>query len=451
MLLVAIFAAFTKISVPCVSLERGDFVPPVAVLPEFSIVKTDSGYLASAIKPVLINFSGSVFTLNSNKYTAPDHFYRNDTLFVPAGWMAFILTKVIKGYAYWDEKEKLFLFTKDKPTVKKVFLQDMADSVVLSVNYSQNAHLKPSISSTGPSVVQVFLPGGFYWKTNTIRHDKVIRQVDISHTARGAVFTVALGEGSAGYNLTDRTDGFRLAVYTRRKVEQPKRKRRKIELIVVDPGHGGKDPGAIGYKNLREKSITLPVALALADSLRKRLGVKVVVTREDDRFITLGDRTRIANRLGADLFISLHCNWSKNKKAQGTETYFLSEARTDWERSVAAFENKAVEYEGRGADKSDMVGYILSDMVQNEYLKESQDLARFVQESVVKRTGFVNRGVKQAGFYVLRGCYMPAILVEMAFVSNKHDAKALQTKKTQAQIIKGIVDGVAQFKRKYEE
>ena len=446
-----LFASLTYLSVPCVSMERGDFVPPDSVFSAFGMERSEDGWLATQLKEVRIKVDDGGMKLNDNYYRAPESFWKGDVLYMPAEFLSFILCKVIKGYAYWDRDRKRFFVKGEDPTITGISLEDREDSVCLTVKYAQGVHLKPQADPSSPSLLVIGVPGGFYWKAFHLDGVGPVKEVQVNHTETGMTLRISLSEGAAGFGIQDRSELFVVSVYKTQKVKEPEQKKRKIDLIVIDAGHGGKDPGAVGYKDLYEKDITLPVAIALKKELEQELGVKVILTRDDDRFVTLGDRARIANRAGADLFISLHCNWGKNKDACGVETYFLAAARTDWERSVAAFENKAIEYEGESQGGSDMVGYILSDMIQNEYLKESQDLAAFVHEGIMARTDFESRGVKQAGFYVLKGCYMPAVLVEMGFISNKSDAKELQKKEVQEQLVKGITQGVKEFIRHYEK
>ncbi len=445
-----LLSSLSYVNVPFISMEKGDFAPPDSVFCAFGMNSSNGEWLATQIKEVRIKVDDGGMRLNDKYYEAPESFWKGDVLYMPVEFLSFILCKVIKGYAYWDKDKKRFFVNRDDPTITSISLEDKGDSVCLIVKYNQGIHLKPQADPSSPSLLKIAVPGGFYWKAFRLDGMGPVKDVRINHTEAGMSIRISLGEGAAGYGLTDRSEFFSVSVYKAKKVKEPEQKKRKIDLIVIDAGHGGKDPGAVGYNDLYEKTITLPVALALKKELEKELGVKVILTRDEDRFVTLGDRARIANRAGADLFISLHCNWGKNKDACGVETYFLAAARTDWERSVAAFENKAIEYESESPDKSDMVGFILSDMIQNEYLKESQDLAAYIHEGIIAKTNFNDRGVKQAGFYVLRGCYMPAVLIEMGFVSNKSDAKELQKKEVQEQLVKGIAQGVKEFIRHYE-
>jgi N-acetylmuramoyl-L-alanine amidase len=196
-----------------------------------------------------------------------------------------------------------------------------------------------------------------------------------------------------------------------------------IRTIVLDPGHGGKDPGAIAY-GMKEKDIVLHVAKRLADELRRDLGVTVILTREDDVFLPLEERTAIANTSGADLFVSLHINAHPSPQIKGFETYFLNLSTNDEAMRVAARENATSAHQ-----MSDLQD-ILLDIMRNSKINESARLARQVHGSIA--SGLANppfilkdMGVKQAPFYVLIGAEMPAILLELAFISNPDDARLL--------------------------
>lgn len=227
----------------------------------------------------------------------------------------------------------------------------------------------------------------------------------------------------------------------------------RIRVIVLDPGHGGKDPGATG-KVSKEKDITLDMAYLVKDKLEKNLdGVKVLLTRSRDEFVSLQDRTRYANNNHAHLFISLHCNAALAKSSNGIETFFLSTARTTESRAVEALENSVVmNYEGgQDAVKNyDDLQMILADMHQSEQLEESSNLALRLQTSLIESSRAMDRGVKQAGFYVLRGAFMPSVLLELGFISNEDEEKKLLDKNYQHKLADSIVQGVKSFKQKYD-
>ncbi len=228
-----------------------------------------------------------------------------------------------------------------------------------------------------------------------------------------------------------------------------------IKTIIIDPGHGGKDPGAIGISGkIFEKDITLKIAKKVKKYLEKELpDVKVVLTRDTDRFVSLQDRTSLANRLQADVFVSIHCNANRNHNARGTEVYYLSTAKTNEARAVEALENSVVEkYEGglQAVKKYDDLAFILADMSQNEHLQESYNLSDILEEELTKATGFYKRGVKQANFYVMRGAFMPAVLVETGFLSNENEEKLLNSEEYQDKIAKAIVKSIIYFKKKHD-
>ena len=181
--------------------------------------------------------------------------------------------------------------------------------------------------------------------------------------------------------------------------------------------------------------------------------VKIILTRSTDKFVSLQARTKLANTKHADLFVSIHCNASKSKKAKGTEVYFLSTAKTTEARAVESLENSVVfKYEGgeKALKNYDNLAFILMDMAQNEQLEESSQLAMILQKTISKKCGNNSRGVKQAGFFVLRGAYMPSVLIETGFISNPKEEKNLNNKYYQSRMANSIVEGIKNFKYIYD-
>ncbi|MBD3289703.1 hypothetical protein GF337_12930 [candidate division KSB1 bacterium] len=224
-----------------------------------------------------------------------------------------------------------------------------------------------------------------------------------------------------------------------------------IDKIVIDPGHGGKDPGAIGRGGTYEKDVTLGIALKLKDILREKSDIEVLMTRDDDRFIELKHRTEFANRNEAKLFISIHANSNPSKRIKGVSTYFLGPENTEEAREVALLENSVIKYEknSKYADLS-AENFILSAMAQNIYNTESEDLAAIVQEVISDHCNLIDRGVRQANFYVLWGASMPNILVETAFISNRTEERKLRTSAFQQKIAEALYKSIMKFKKKYE-
>ena len=235
--------------------------------------------------------------------------------------------------------------------------------------------------------------------------------------------------------------------------------RRPARLVIVDAGHGGPDNGMTGPLgapiSIYEKDVTLAVAKKLGAELRTR-GLRVTYTRTTDTLIALSDRGRIANQAGGDLFISVHVNaanlgWKEPAAARGFETYFLAEAKTEDARRVEEMENESVRFEtGTSVSKDDALSYILSDMKQNEHLRESSELAELVQEHLATIHPGPSRGVKQAGFRVLVTAFMPAVLVEIGFGTNAAEAAYLTNAKRQSTIASAIADAAAEYLRRYE-
>lgn len=230
--------------------------------------------------------------------------------------------------------------------------------------------------------------------------------------------------------------------------------------VVVDAGHGGPDNGMTGPigggPKVYEKNITLAVAKKLGATLADD-GVHVVYTRTTDTLIALDDRGKIANKANGDLFVSIHVNaanpnWKDPGAARGFETYFLAEARTEDARRVEQMENDAVRFENTPStsSKNDPLSFIFSDMLQNEHLRESSDLAAIIQRHLANVEPGPSRGVKQAGFRVLVTAYMPAVLVEIGFGTNPAEAQFLTTPSRQQKIANAVAAGVLEYLHRYE-
>ncbi len=241
------------------------------------------------------------------------------------------------------------------------------------------------------------------------------------------------------------------------KVKTPKsaspviKKPNGIRTIVIDPGHGGKDPGAIGKRKLQEKTVTLKIAKLLkkdlAKELQKKYGKKpkIILTRTRDKYIPLDERTAIANSREADLFVSIHVNASPRRAATGVETYYLRYTQDKDAIRVAARENKATP-----AEMNDVLGYILRDLESTGNQQESIRLATNIQQTLSKGLqrkykGIKSNGVKCALFYVLVNANMPSVLVEVSFISNPKDEKRLKTDKYLREITKGITKGIINY------
>jgi N-acetylmuramoyl-L-alanine amidase len=226
---------------------------------------------------------------------------------------------------------------------------------------------------------------------------------------------------------------------------------RERPLVVIDAGHGGVDHGAESPGGLKEKQVALAIARELAEVLRADGGFEVRLTRDSDVLVPLAERARMANRWREDggpgrpaLFVSIHANAHERQGARGVETYFLSEALTDEARRVAARENDAQRFEeGRGADAG--LAFILNDLRRNLYLRESSEGAALFQRRLVAIHDGPDRGVKQAGFVVLEGAFMPAVLVELGFITNPRDEAMLASGAYQRLAARELAAAVGDF------
>jgi N-acetylmuramoyl-L-alanine amidase len=224
-------------------------------------------------------------------------------------------------------------------------------------------------------------------------------------------------------------------------------------IVVLDAGHGGKDPGRptdFGYK---EKDIALDIVLKIGNNLEKIEDIKVIYTRDKDVFIELRQRAKIANKADADLFVSVHCN-AHNSQAYGTETYVLGLHRNDSNFRVAKLENEVIFLEDNfetnyeGFDPESPESLIGLTLMQEDYLDQSILLARYVQDNFTYKLKRKNRGVKQAGFWVLHNTYMPSILIETGFITNKSEGDYLNSQKGKISISKSISDAILNYKSK---
>ncbi len=234
--------------------------------------------------------------------------------------------------------------------------------------------------------------------------------------------------------------GARVNIPDKMVVERSGRKK-----IVVDAGHGGKDPGGKKLFGYKEKELNLLVAKELYELLKGEEMFDVLLTRNSDEFVPLADRSKISNDFKADIFVSIHSNASRDRREKGFEIYFMSEKASDpGAAEVADYENSVVGLEDNGGQQ-DATAMLLHSMARNEYVNEGSRLAGLVGAEMEKRTPFNNRGVKQAAFYVLRGTYAPGILVEMGFMTNSHDQKNMNDKKVRTKIANSIYKGVMKY------
>jgi N-acetylmuramoyl-L-alanine amidase len=226
--------------------------------------------------------------------------------------------------------------------------------------------------------------------------------------------------------------------------------RDRFDAVVIDAGHGGEDYGARGTGGLAEKELVLDISVRLAERLRAT-GLDVMLTRDDDRFVPLETRTSLANDARGDLFISIHANSASSDKPRGIETYFVSLESSDESASqLARRENEAFGPDIKVPHSDDPLMALLGDMIATEHVTESSEFAKLVQGELASVDTSASRGVKQAPFVVLMGVQMPASLIEIGFLSNPEDERALGASAHRANIVDAVTRAVVDFGKRYD-
>jgi len=333
---------------------------------------------------------------------------------------------------FWDYKNGVLF--KGNPTIERFSMGKVDSTYLITVEGGKNFDVQIYEDSI------VVVVDGLYGKYRKVLGDgRFVSFVDILHTSDKTKFTFHLGFG-AGKVLSDKNK--RRLILRIFPLKVPKKKD-KIPTVVIDPGHGGKDPGAVanGYK---EGDINLQVALKVAKIL-KEYGYRVILTREKDEYVSLSTRARIANRNSADIFVSIHCNFGEDKTARGFETYFLSESKTTEERAVALLENSAIKYDLGNLNMRDEIGIIVGDLIQTFFLEQSYKLAGYIHQRALDLNLTKDRGLKQANFYVLKWVSAPSVLIELGFLSNPDEVKTLVREEYQLKLAKAIAMGIRDY------
>jgi N-acetylmuramoyl-L-alanine amidase len=315
------------------------------------------------------------------------------------------------------------------------------------------------VDATGPREMRIRVPGLRGEPQAVEIRDGLVAEARLERAGADAVLRVVFEAAPGELKVSVLADPYRLVLDFNRPAEPKSREKREVlaplGVIVLDAGHGGHDTGAIGPGGLTEKDLVLDVTKRVARLVEERLGIKVLLSRDADFFVPLRDRTSFANKERADLFVSIHANAHREAASEGVETYFLSSEATDnAARQVAAQENQEMQPErtaptGRG--RGDILKAILWDLAQSEFQVESSRLAEIVQDSMTQSLQIPNRGVKQAGFYVLGGAAMPAVLIEIGFVTNPREERRLKSTRYRDDIARAIFAGLAEYKRYHDQ
>jgi len=299
-------------------------------------------------------------------------------------------------------------------------------------------------------------------KTSREGFSSLIQKIEVRNVGSDVEFKFRVGGDYSTNEVMNVTGSNDILITIHNKVftksDQVKKNMDKwnFDIVVIDAGHGGKDPGAIGIDNLKEKDVTLAIALKLGELMQKEMpDVKVVYTRNKDTFVDLYKRGKIANENNGKLFISIHCNSTKKKPSDvsGAEVYLLRPGRTQEAIEIAETENSVIKYEDNPQkyEKLTDENFILVSMAHSAYMKYSEKFAELLHKEFDVNLKLKSRGVKQAGFYVLVGASMPSVLVETGFISNKNDAKFLKSAAGQNQVAESIFSSIKTYRKYYEE
>lgn len=404
----------------------------------------------------------------------------NGKLYMPAEYAGDYFSEIVQGTLEYNETKTEFDYTPGTaglPMVTGVKVEPKANGAVIEIGMqSLPKAYEASITNSGPGgdpdmlyvtlmpaaadveALNALPPTDVYSKLIAIQNP---RSVQVSFKLKNRYVSKQVFMDST-------TNTVLVALYSRADVQrmyseevqqklENEKKNWKLNVIVIDPGHGGKDPGTTGVDGTEEKNVTLAIGLDVRRDLHKALPhVKVVMTRTTDVFVPLYERGEIANKAHGKLFISIHCNSMPTKPSpiNGVETFFLRPGKTAEAIRIAAQENAAIKYENdyeKRYRSYSTDNLILTTMAHSAYVKYSELLAELIEKNVSRVAHEKDNGVSQAGFYVLIGASMPAVLCETGYLSNVKQELFLQSRRGQRLIAKGITDAIVQYKKEYEK
>jgi N-acetylmuramoyl-L-alanine amidase len=422
--------------------------------------------LMSQHRSVEIIVGGTVWMVGTEAVTVEDAAStEGEDVVVSLPSVESVLTQAFGKTLRWDGERQRLVVGLPAPNVIDIGVESAPERVVATIKTI--GVLRYELVPLADNKFEITLMGGVFSKPlGFAAPGGLIEAVEARQAAEGAKILVTLAAGPPAYRVFPqwKPDGIVVKVWTRVQGEIPEaefkppkqlavderfsRDRATLDVVVVDPGHGGTNRGSLGSAGFLEKEFNLQLARRLRQALEAQ-GMEVIMTRNDDISVPIETRTEVANSTGADLFISLHANGFISQSARGFEVYFLSPAVDEEARFVAATENAAIEPAAIISESNDEVAFILWDTAQNEFVAESSYLAQIVNEELARVLNIPNRGVKQADFSVLTGAYLPGILVEAAFITNPQEEAMLQDEAFQDKVVSAIVAAISRFKQEY--
>ncbi len=432
---------------------------------------TSKLYENSERKKLVIYISGSKIKIsgNSSYITIDDEAYQMpleaivelDDIYIPAKYFFDILKKTILPGINFDTQKELLEIDVIRFNITDIRIDVKSNGTIIRMP-TKKTFFEGNISS-------FINKHGWYYLTiaggvidtvsiNAASPRGVVRQIESDQIGKTAQVAFKLGTNVISHDLSQSRDPNEIIINLRTPLGklndhiQDVKARWLLDTVVLDAGHGGKDPGAVGKYGTKEKDVVLDITKR-AGRLLEKSGIKVVYTRDEDVFVPLLDRTKIANDVNGKLFVSIHTNANKNRKVQGFETFLLRPGKSEDAIEVASRENSVINLEEFTDRYEELNGeaLIMATMAQSMFMKESEDLASIMQMELDKKLDTPNRGVKQAGFYVLIGASMPNALVEVGFISNPSEEKRLRQSAHKQKIAEAIYQAIKHFKHSREK
>ena len=425
---------------------------------------TERKKLVLYISGVKVKISGnsSYIIIDDNAYQMPQiTIVGENDLYIPAGYFLDILKSTILPGITFDSKKELLEIDIVRFNITDINIDVKSNGTII--------RLKTKKSFSERNISSFINKHGWYYLTiagaiidttsiNNGLTRGVVRQIESDQIGNTAQVAFKLGSKVISHEWYQSLDPNEVVITLRTPLGQINRHiedvkdRWRLDTVVLDAGHGGKDPGSQGKYGTKEKDVVLDITKRIG-KLLERSGIKVVYTRDEDVFIPLIERTKIANDANGKLFVSVHANSNKNRKIQGFETYLLRPGKSEDAIEVASRENAVIKLEEKTKQYENLTGenLIMATMAQSMFMKESEDLASIIQMELDKRLNTPNRGVKQAGFYVLIGASMPNVLVEVGYISNPSEEKKLKQTSHKQQVAEAIYHGIKHFKHTREK
>jgi N-acetylmuramoyl-L-alanine amidase len=368
----------------------------------------------------------------------------------------------IKDVQFFPDDQTEETYTSTSFNITGLTISERANGTLITVHSNKRIPSYYSVHKDG--VLKIIFRQVNADITKTIRKNLsgLIKEIDVKNVGPDTEFKFTVGEEYSTNEVMNAEGNNDILItihnkiFTKAEDEQKTREKWNFDVIVIDPGHGGKDPGAIGLNKVKEKDINLQVGLKLGKLIEEEMkDVKIVYTRKTDRFIDLYKRGKLANENDGKLFVSIHCNSLRKKPsdANGIEVYLLRPGRTKEAISIAERENSVIEYEDDPTRYEQLTdeNFILVSMAHSSFMKYSESFADMLNSQFKNNTKLKARGVKQAGFYVLVGASMPSVLIETGFISNKKDIKYLKSSSGQNQLAEAILEAIKEYRQYYEK